>query len=77
MSKELKKEANEILNNGKSGLSNWPYDHVYYLIDKATLAERERIKKLITKEIALAHIEGAVTSRLTSLVNILNQQDDE
>jgi len=39
--------------------------------------ERERTEKLIVKEITLANIEGEVTSRLTSLANKINEQEDE
>lgn len=41
-------------------------------LEQVIEAERQRIQKLITDEIATAHLEGQSTSRLTSLFNRVN-----
>ncbi len=44
-------------------------------LEMGRIEERGRIKKLITDELAIAHKEGAPTSRLTSLY--MKLKDDE
>ena len=68
---DLKQEAREIGEENKGRLVNLTY-HLEHFIDKSEAQEKERILKLLTKEINIAHQEGTPTARLTSLYNKIN-----